>query len=81
MKLGATPGFIGIPARPSTDPGPARYFSTAVEAAGGAWASSLRAALPVYRRNPTVRFRPTPLPFNEPDDVDRWPPMQPDAAA
>jgi hypothetical protein len=30
------------------------------EPAGGAWASSLRAALPIYRHNPTVRIRPEP---------------------
>ena len=30
-----------------------------------------RAALPIYRHNPTVRFRSNALPFLFPDDVDR----------
>jgi hypothetical protein len=59
MTLGATSRIIGI-LLPLDGRELACYFSTAIEAAGCAWAPSSRAALPVYRSNPTVRVRSTP---------------------
>lgn len=49
---------------PSTGARLACNFSTAIEAAGDAWAPSLRAALPIYRHNPTVRIRLTPCRYS-----------------
>jgi hypothetical protein len=57
------------------------YFSTAIEATGGAWASGLGLPFQCIAAIPQSWSSLDALPFLKPDNADRWSLTQPDMVA